>query len=138
MGRPSIKAIVTDKVNQYICQAREPSAEKMPLTTLAVAKAIKHDRRVLKKYALDVTIANAAAELRKHVRQRRRTMDERIAAANARSEAFQRQVNALLGHVALMEGNAKRLGIDPDELYVPLTPPDRSKPATRKKRRVRL
>lgn len=141
MGRPSIKVAVTEKVTRYIRQAVEPGAEKVPLTTLAVAKAVGHDRRVLKKYGLDVTIANAAAkrakELRTRKRSARRTVDERIAAAKARCEAQLQQVNALLGQVALMEGNAKRLGFDPEELYVPLKPPSRTAAATGKKGRVR-
>jgi hypothetical protein len=137
MSRPSLEVVVTEKVTQYIREATQQHDKKMPLSALGVAKAIGHDRRVLKKYGLDVMIADAAAKRRKHHRGVRRTMDERIAAAEAQCETLRCQVNALLSYVALMEGNAKRLGFDPEELYIPLKPPDRSAPATRKRRGAR-
>jgi hypothetical protein len=139
MARPSIQTAVTEKVRAYIAQALKTSPELMPLSTFAVAKAIGNDRRVLKKYRLDEEIANAA-KVQKRARRigadaTRRTQDERIEALNLERNRTAAQVNALLGRLALIEGNAKRLGIDPEELYRPLLPPDRRVPRIFAKRR---
>jgi type II secretory pathway component PulL len=99
---------------------------------LAVANAISPDRRVLKKYGLDVDIANAAKRQAKAAKSgnsaKRRSVENRIAASQASNEQLAAQANALLAQLALIEGKAKRLGINPEELYRPLVPPDRRLP----------
>jgi len=132
MARPSIQSAVTEKVRAYIAKALQSSPKQMPLSTLAVAKAVGNDRRVLKKYRLDEEIAQAAKLQRRSHRRgtdnARRTMDERLAVLTSERDRMAMQVNSLLGRLALVEGNAKRLGIDPEELYRPLAPPDRRVP----------
>jgi len=129
MGRPSIQTAVTERVRAYIERALQTSPKLMPLTTFAVAKAIGNDRRVLKKYRLDEEISQAAkVQRRTHCTRAdtaRRTLDERLSALASERDRMVTQVNALLGRLALIEGNAKRLGIDPEDLYRALTPPDR-------------
>lgn len=129
MARPSIESIVTDKVSKYVDEAAALPYGQMPLSTLAVATAIGHDRRVLKKYGLDVVIAAADKKANRDAKSgqdtKRRSLEERVDAAKQESEKLGAQVGALLAQLALVEGNAKRLGIDPEELYKPLTPPDR-------------
>lgn len=129
MARPSIESLVSEKVKKYIEEAAAVPLGKMPLSALAVANAIGHDRRVLKKYGLDIVIADAAKKRVKAEKngkdEKRRSLEERIAAEKHESERLVFQANALLAQLALVEGNAKRLGIDPEELYKPLAPPDR-------------
>ena len=129
MARPSIESIVTDKVTKYVEESAALPYGKMPLSTLAVAKAIGHDRRVLKKYGLDVVIAAAEKKASRVAKSgqdaKRRSFEERIDSAKQENERLGRQVNSLLARLALVEGNAKRIGIDPEELYKALTPPDR-------------
>lgn len=129
MARPSIESQVKDKVAQYIEKAMASSANAMPLSTLAVSVAVGHDRRVLKKYGQDLVISAAdkkrAKSLRTGVDEKRRSIEERLEAAQVENRRVEGQSNALLARLALIEGNAKRLGIDPEELYKPLVPPDR-------------
>lgn len=129
MARPSIERQVKEKVSLYIEKAMASSPKEMPLSTLAVSVAIDHDRRVLKKYGQDLVIAAAekkrAKTLRTGANDRRRSMDERLDAIQLTNKKLEGQSNALLARLALIEGNAKRLGIDPEELYKPLVPPDR-------------
>lgn len=129
MARPSIQNAVTEKVKSYIERALKTSPQLMPLSTLAVAKAIGNDRRVLKKYRLDEEIVQAAKVQRRTHRMgadsARRTLDERLSAMMTERDRMVAQVDALLGRLALIEGNAKQLGIDPEDLYRPLVPPDR-------------
>jgi hypothetical protein len=129
MARPSIESQVKEKVSQYIEKAMAMSPNAMPLSTLAVSVAVGHDRRVLKKYGQDLVIAAAekkrAKSLRTGADEKRRSMEERLEAIQLENKQLEGQSNALLARLALIEGNAKRLGIDPEELYRPLVPPDR-------------
>lgn len=129
MARPSIESQVKEKVSQYIEKAMTSSPNAMPLSTLAVSVAVGHDRRVLKKYGQDLVIAAAekkrAKSLRTGADEKRRSMEERLEAIQLENKQLEGQSNALLARLALIEGNAKRLGIDPEELYRPLVPPDR-------------
>lgn len=129
MARPSIEGQVKEKVSQYIEKAMASSPNSMPLSTLAVSVAVGHDRRVLKKYGQDLIIAAAekrrAKSLRTGADEKRRSMEERLEAIQLESKRLEDQSNALLARLALIEGNAKRLGVDPEELYKPLVPPDR-------------
>jgi hypothetical protein len=63
---------------------------------------------------------------------------ELVEAIQQESERLAIQSNALLAQLALIEGNTKELGIDPDALYKPLLPPDRrvAGPFKRKGRRT--
>lgn len=129
MARPSIEIQVKEKVSQYIERAMASSPDAMPLSTLAVSVAVGHDRRVLKKYGQDLVIAAAekkrAKTLRTGADEKRRSMEERLDAVQLENKQLEVQSNALLARLALIEGNAKRLGNDPEELYKPLVPPDR-------------
>lgn len=133
MARPSIESTVIEKVAKYIDESMILPYGKMPLSTLAVATAIGHDRRVLKKYGLDVVISTADKKASRGARSgkdaKRRSLEERIDAEKHENEKLTTQVNSLLAQLALVEGNAKRLGVDPEELYKPITPPDRRVPS---------
>ncbi|MDZ3798106.1 MAG: hypothetical protein U0T03_04810 [Xanthomonadales bacterium] len=122
-----------EKVAKYIDESMILPYGKMPLSTLAVATAIGHDRRVLKKYGLDVVISTADKKASRGARSgkdaKRRSLEERIDAEKHENEKLTTQVNSLLAQLALVEGNAKRLGVDPEELYKPITPPDRRVPS---------
>lgn len=88
-----------------------------------------HDRRVLKKYGLDAVIADAAKRQSRRARsggsEQRNNFETRISAVRDEKEKLSTRVASLLAQAALVEGNAKRLGIDPEELYKPLVPPNR-------------
>jgi hypothetical protein len=129
MARPPIEAAVTEKVRQYIERAEAAPPNHFRLSALAVATAIGHDRRVLRKYGLDTVIADAARRQSSRARQgngeQRKDFEARISAVGAENGKLIAQTAALVAHLALVEANAKRLGIDPEELYKPLVPPDR-------------
>lgn len=129
MARPSIESLVKEKVAKYIEKAMASPANEMPLSTLAVSVAVCHDRRVLKKYGQDLVIAAAekkrAKSLRTGADERRRSIEGRLEEIRIENKRLERQANALLARLALIEGNAKRLGIDPEDLYQPLVPPDK-------------
>lgn len=129
MARPSIEAIVAEKVGKYIEESLGLPYGTMPLSTLAASNAIGHDRRVLKKYGQDAVIAAAEKLAIRNAKSKqnskRRTLEERLDAAQQETQRLGAQNNSLIAQLAVVEGNAKRLGIDPEELYKALTPPDR-------------
>jgi hypothetical protein len=130
VGRPSLEDEVKKAAQDYIAEALTRSPIEAPLSTAAVAKAIGRDRRVLKKYGLDIEI-DEAAKLRKRtsrckVEVKRRTLEERISEGLARERALFDQVNALVAHQSLLEANMKRFDLDPEELFRPIVPPNRS------------
>lgn len=130
MARPPIKALVEAKVEAYIALAVERPPFEMSLATAAVARAIGHDRRVLAKYRLDERLRIAAERQRRRhgasaTRRRAEGLD-RIAVLTAERDRYQAENQRLLGLLALIEGNAKQLDIDPEQLYEPLDTPDRT------------
>lgn len=140
MGRPSSEEKVRQSVREYLAIAVREPAEDAPLNTFAVARRLGINRKTLKKYRLDQDIA-AAAE--------RQAGAPKVSRREAEREAFKVKLQqrdqeilqmrgrceALIAQVCLAEGNAQRLGIDPAELWKPLTVPDRRLPHTIGRRR---
>lgn len=141
MGRPSLEGVVKDAVRSYLAVAQNKPPAEAPLSTLAVAKAVGHDRRVLKKYGLDVEIAEAAKLQSRHHRgqvdAKRKTFEERISGGLERERSLADQINALVAQQALLEANMKRFDLDPEVLYRSILPPNRSVSGALRSRRVR-
>lgn len=133
MGRRSIEERVRKEVEDYLRQAEVISPAEAPLNTLAVATHLKANRKTLKKYRLDVEIA-AAAERRARngvlspAQSVRRTNTEQLRIRDEEIAGMRKRCEALVGQICIAEGNAKRLGIDPKELWISLPLPDRSVP----------
>ena len=140
MARPSLEECVRKAVREDLLIAEQLSAEEAPLNTLAVAERINFDRKTLKKYHLDEDIAAAAKRQASHGNPspkevERRSIQNRLRAQAQETEAMRRRCEALIERVCLAEGNAQRIGIDPAELWKPLTLPNRSLPHTGGRRR---
>ena len=132
MPRPSEESSVRARVAAELLAAEQAEPGRYPLSLNAVAKRTGISRVTLRKYGLDALIRDAA---------RRQVGAKRTQAQKARLEAsvhikdlqerFARAVRAneaLLAQIALAEGNAQRLGIDPSELWRPIATPDRKAP----------
>lgn len=129
-GRPPIEDALRAKVAEFLAQAVTQSPTAQPISLRAVAAAVGHDRRVLKKYQLDREIEAAAQRQRREHRSStgrvRRSLDESLLALREELEQRTKQYENVLALLALTEANVRRLGIDPEELYRPLAVPDRS------------
>jgi hypothetical protein len=134
MARPSAEASVRARVAAELQAAEQAEPGRYPLSLNAVAKRTGISRITLRKYGLDVPIRAAA----RHQAGARRTQAEQARAAASRRIADLREClaeavranEALLGQIALAEGNAQRLGIDPSELWAPIAMPLRTTPWT--------
>lgn len=137
MGRPSIEESLRSALREYLERAELQSAEEAPLNTLAVARALEVDRKTIKKYGLDTEITSAAKRQLANA-----TMSPRQLAHRETSHVISEQkrqiaemtvrCEALLARLCSVEENAKRLGIDPSELWKPMRMPDRRLPHTGK------
>ena len=120
MPRPSEEASVRFHVAAELLAAEQAEPGRYPLSLNVVAKRTGISRITLRKYGLDAPIREAARrqegakrtqaqKVRKEASLQIKDLQERLATAVKANEA-------LLGQIALAEGNAQRLGIDPGEL----------------------
>lgn len=140
MPRPKLEQRVRDAVRRYVLAAETQCAAEAPLNTLAVARRVGFNRKTLKKYGLDAEIARASEKQARNgnmsaLKSERRSYADRLNERDCEIETMRRRCEALVARVCLAEGNAQRLGIDPTELWKPLSVPDRSLPHTRKQDR---
>ena len=133
MGRKSKKAAVTLAVQQYLQMNESRTSEECILDVKHVAAALGVSRTSLYKYDLVDSIRAAArrqlesanlassATYRSRWREQLRQLRDELATANSRNKH-------LLLRLQLVEANAARLAIDPEELFQPLHKPMRSSP----------
>lgn len=131
MPRPPVEDHVRKEVRDYLAAAVSKSAEEAPLNVLAVAKRTGFDRKTLKKYGLDIDIGMAAKAQAKAGKLPPQETGRRVQADALRDReqeiaALRQRCEGLVARICLAEGNAQRLGIDPTELWRPLSVPDRS------------
>lgn len=139
MPRPSMEGKVRAAVEEYLLVAKELSPEEASLNTLAVARRLGFDRKTLKKYTLDWEIKAAAQRQAQNCKISpkaiaRRSIDDKLRAHETELKQMRQRCEALVAKICQAEGNAQRLGIDPAELWKPLTVPDRSLPHTGNRR----
>lgn len=131
MGRKCKKAEVTNAVRAFLAMAITQPPDEYAIDVKSVDAAVGVSRTSLYKYDLAVEIKAAAGRQREQLglsgtalQQRRlshvvRQLRQELALAEARNKA-------LLGQINIIEANAARLGVDPEELYRPLAKPVRS------------
>lgn len=131
MGRKCKKTEVTNAVRNFLATAVTQPPDEYAIDVKNVAAAIGVSRTSLYKYDLAVEIKTAASRQREHMglsgaalQQRRlsdivRQLRQDLELAEARNKA-------LLGQINIIEANAARLGVDPEELYQPWAKPVRS------------
>lgn len=131
MGRKCKKTEVTDAVRAFLATAVTLPPDECAIDVKNVAAAVGVSRTSLYKYDLAAEIKAAADRQRGNVGLSDATLPpyrlgnvvhqlrQELALAEARNKA-------LLGQINIIEANAARLGVDPEELYRPLAKPVRS------------
>lgn len=114
----------------YVALAETAAAGDRPLDVRAVARAVGTSATTLYKYGLEREVHAAAERQRRHAdaspaRQEKLGYDARLVALRRELEAMETRNRALLGRIAVMEANAARLGVDPEELHRAGPKPDR-------------
>jgi len=146
MSRQSQQAELTIALYAHLATAEKQSPEDYPLDSRSVAKALGVSPTTLYKYRFQEPIREAARRQQESAKQaskkpslyspmeRLRRLDEGLKLAEERNKH-------LITRLALVEANAARLGIDPEELYQPVMKPVRTHsyagtPGTRRTKRL--
>lgn len=127
MGRKSKRDVVAEVVRTYLAEAETHSADTHPLDVGSVAAAVGCARSSIYNYGLHNDILAAAQRQREQIQRIGKGLIHQL-----RDEitAMETRNKALLERLNLVEANAMRLGIDPEELYRSLLKPPRQTPGT--------
>ena len=129
MARPSERDLIEPKVREYCNRAVKTTAEEMPLSYLGMSQRLNVNRATLKKYfsSLIKKAQHKQQGNSKTGERKRRPLEcaEKLRNRDQEISALTERNKALLALNALVELNAARLGINPEELYAPVPKPDR-------------
>jgi hypothetical protein len=130
MPRKPAENRIVRAVRDYIALAENASPAERPLDVRSVARIVRTSPTTLYKYGLQELIKQAARRQKTNstaspAEQERRAYEERLQALRDENEELHERNRGLLAHIALLEGNAARLGIDPEDLCQAIVKPDR-------------
>lgn len=129
MGRNSCQERLTAGVQAYL-EAAKHETDTNQLDVKRVAAVLGVSRTSLYKYGLDKVIHEARKEQLESSKQTNGGKPHRLGdmLVQLRQELKEGEARnrALLARLNLVEANAARLGIDPEELYQPLFKPVRA------------
>lgn len=130
MGRKSKRDSVTAAVQAYLAQAENHAADSHPLDVGSVAAAVGCARSSIYNYGLQDRILAAAQRQQRRQQPQATGLKALIHQLRAEIMTMEQRNLALVAQLNLVEANALRLGLDPEELYRPLLKPPRQTPAT--------
>lgn len=136
MARPSKQERITQAVRAYLAMAESQSPDTHPLDVGSVAEAVGCVRSSIYNYGLQGEILEVA-ERQRECHQTNPVSDLKALLRQLQGELAAMEVRnyALLERLNLVEANAVRLGVDPEDLYRPLLKPPRQVPnLTRRKK----
>ncbi len=131
MPRQSQREELTAALRAYLAKASKHLPEEYPLDVRSVAKALEVSPTTVYKYQLQEPIRAAAKRQHENTptvasqpslhspKERLHKLEEELKRAGERNKH-------LVAQLALVEANAARLGIDPEELYRPVMKPVRT------------
>lgn len=129
MGRPPERAETLKKVKDYLRQAETHPPRDMPINFSAIAHATGIDRRTIKRHAAKEVEAAKKVQAREQMSPRRREEEaylDKLREKDEKIAGWRRKYENMLEQALLSEANARRMGIDPDELYREVERPDRT------------
>jgi hypothetical protein len=131
MPRRSQREIVRQKVRDYLAIAEAHSADKDPLDVRSVACRLNISPTTIYKYQLNREINAAQRRQRDNSRLtgkliERQAFADRIRDLSEEVEKEREKNKHLIARIAIIEANAARLGIDPEELYKAISKPIRT------------
>jgi hypothetical protein len=131
MPRSSKEDEVRKKVLAYLKTAEVGDPSAFPIDVRNVARRLQYSPTTIYKYHLAAKIntsrkaqANNNSKARKALKHQRD--QDRIHSLTRNFEKQQNIDKALVARLMVVEYNAARLGLDPEELYRPMTKPIRS------------
>jgi hypothetical protein len=131
MPRKSQREIIREKVRDYLAVAEASSPDDHPLYVRSVAARLKVSPTILYKYQLSGEIHSAEKRQRENAKLSGKLIERRAFADRLRDlshdlEKEKEKNKKLVAQIAIIEANAARLGIDPEELYKAILKPIRT------------
>jgi hypothetical protein len=131
MARPSIREELKRRLCAYLAVAEAHPPDEAPLDVRSVAAALSVSPTTLYKYGLNGEINAAEQRQRENALLSGAAIEQRhfrdqITQLKAELEKERERSKGLVGRIAIMEANAGRLGIDPEELHKPILKPVRT------------
>lgn len=147
MPRQSQQEELTTALRAYLATAEKQSPEDYPLDGRSVAKVLGVSPTTLYKYRFQEPIRDAARRQQENAKQTPKKASphsplERLRKLDEERKLAEERNKHLIARLALVEANAARLGIDPEELYRPVMKPVRAHsyagtPAAQRTKRTR-
>lgn len=131
MGRKSQETALTAAVQSYLKAAQRSKPGDCQLDVKGVAAALGVSRTSLYKYGLDELIKEAQQQMAlpmEDAPKKPPRLSDMLADLRQELKQAEQRNKALVIRLNLVEANAARLGIDPEELYRPLVKPVRVLP----------
>jgi hypothetical protein len=131
MPRKSQREIIRQKVRDYLAIAEASSSNDHPLDVRSVAARLEVSPTTLYKYQLSGEIHAAEKRQRENAKLSGKLIERRAFADRLRDlsqdlEKEKEKNKKLVAQIAIIEANAARLGIDPEELYKSILKPIRT------------
>ena len=131
MPRQSQQEELTTALHLYLATAEKHTPEEYPLDVRSVAKALRVSPTTVYKYRFQEPIREAAQRQQENAKQVSKkpafhSPKERIHKLGEELKQAEERNKHLIARLALIEANAARLGIDPEELYRPVMKPVRT------------
>src|SRR6266542_3543887 len=131
MPRKSQREIIRQKVRDYLAIAEASSPDEQPLNVRSVAARLEVSPTTLYKYQLSSEIQAAEKRQRENAKLSGKLIERRAFADRLRDlsqdlEKEKEKNKKLVAQIAIIEANAARLGIDPEELYKTILKPIRT------------
>lgn len=131
MPRKSQLTEIRKLIQDYLEIAVTHSPTEHTINIERVAHDLKMSRTTIYKYKLDIDIKNAIKEQVKNAKKSGKIVEKEaykgiISDLRKELEEERERNKKLISQILIMEANAARLGIDPEEYYKELSKPDRS------------
>lgn len=130
MPRQSQQEELTTALHTYLAIAEQHSSEEYPLDCRSVSKVLGVSPTTLYKYQLQEPIREAVQHQQENTKQASKkpthSPKERLQKLGEELKLAEGRNKHLVARLALVEANAARLGLDPEELYRPVMKPVRT------------
>jgi hypothetical protein len=125
MANISKRDRITGMVEDYIEVALRSDESKYSLNVASVAEYIGCSRTTIYKYDLDELIHSAYTSRKQLTATDTQQKEDKLKRLRVELAAIEERNKNLIALVCVMEGNAARLGINPEDLHRPLVKPFR-------------
>lgn len=128
MANRSVDSEAREAIAQFLAEAETRPPAVAPISRRAIADATGYHWKTINKYITEEQLQGAQRRQARHAKAEISGVSESLVKARREIEGWRERYEAVVAQLALVEGNARRLGYDPAELYRALPVPPRKQP----------